>query len=406
MRFLFATHPSVGHLQPVVPIARELLGRGHDVRVVAARSFQPVVRELGLEPLEAGLDWSRADPERAFPAVAGVPPAERYRWLLTNVYADAAARRTTDDLRAAFREWLPDVVVHQQMELGSLLAAQLAGIPHASFGFGQGVVASDRRIGGPALAPLRVGLGLEADPELVAGFDFLRFEFAPAAYLAPDAVRRETTHHIRPDPIEYAPAGTLAEVAPELEAPAVVVTLGMNYNRTPGVFEAAIEALAEEPVNVVVTVGPNRDPVELEPLPGNVRAVRYVPLAQLLPDADVVVCHGGFNTIMAAVSAGTPVVLLPIDSDQPVQAQRCVELGLGLSVTPGELSPQSIRRAVAAVRSDPRYRVATAEFREELESLPSFADAADLLERLATDGCPIPARGSKRQGSSPIASSS
>ncbi len=121
------------------------------------------------------------------------------------------------------------------------------------------------------------------------------------------------------------------------------------------------------------------------------RAVRYLPLSSLLPRADVTVCHGGFNTIMAAVRAGTPLVLLPIDSDQPVQAQRCVELGLGQQVAPSELSPERIRRAVHAVRSDARHRTATEEFRAELDSLPSSTDAADLLERLGAEGRPIPA---------------
>ena len=98
------------------------------------------------------------------------------------------------------------------MELGSLLAAELLEIPHASYGFGQGLVASDRDVAGPALAPLRADLGLEADPGLIAGFRLLRFEFAPRAYLAPDAVRLETTHHIRPEPVEYRPSGTEADV--------------------------------------------------------------------------------------------------------------------------------------------------------------------------------------------------
>jgi UDP:flavonoid glycosyltransferase YjiC (YdhE family) len=392
MRFLFSAHPAVGHLQPVVPTAGELQQRGHEVRVATASSFRGAVRSLGLEPMAAGLDWSRANPEAVFPAVAEIPPAERYSWILRHVYADAAARRTSSDLMAALSSWRPDVVIHQQMELGSLLAAELLDIPHASYGFGQGLMASDRRLGAPAIAPLRAELGLDPDPDLVSGFRFLRFEFAPPTYLAPDAVRLPTTHHIRPEVGEYRPDGQPPAHLPELKRPVVVVTLGMNYNRTPGIFEAVIEALADEPVTVVITVGTNRDPAELEPLPRNARAVRYVPLSRLLPQADVTVCHGGFNTIVAAVEAGTPLVLLPIDSDQPAQAARCVELGLGRSIDAAKLSPERLRREVRTVRSDPHFRKATAEFRAELQALPSSADAADLLETLAANGRPLPRR--------------
>ncbi len=305
------------------------------------------------------------------------------------MYAGKAARQTAVELLSVFRSWRPDVVIHQQMELGSMLAAQLREIPHASYGFGQGLLASDRRIAGPELAPLRAELGLEPDPDFVSGLRFLRLEFAPPAYLAPDAFRAPTAHHIRPEIVEYRPRGIPVGERTGSSRPAVVVTFGMNYNRTPGVFETAIEALEGEPVDVVVTVGMNRDPAELEPLPPNVRAVRYLPLSVLLPHADVTLCHGGFNTVMASVWAGTPLVLVPIDSDQPMQAERCVELGLGRRVDHRELSAESIRAAVRTVRGDPRYRRATAEFRAELESLPSAADAADLLQRLATDRCPV-----------------
>jgi UDP:flavonoid glycosyltransferase YjiC (YdhE family) len=383
MRFLFSAHPAVGHLQPVAPMARELHRRGHDVRVATASSFQAQVRSLGLEPMAVGLDWSRASPEAVFPDLAGVDPWERYEWILRHVYTDQAARQTATDLLAAFRSWRPDAVIHQQMELGSLLAAELLEIPHASYGFGQGLVASDRELGGPAFAPLRASLGLDPDPDLIAGFRYLRFEFAPPSYLAPDAVRLPTTHHIRPEIGDYRPGGVAPAQVPALRRPAVVVTFGMSYNRTPGLFETAIEALAGEPVDVVVTVGVNRDPADLEPLPSNVRAVRYVPLSLLLPQADVTVCHGGFNTVIAAVEAGTPLVLVPIDSDQPARAARCVELGLGRIVEPAELSPERLRRDVRLVRRDPRYGEAMAAFRAELDALPSTADAADLLETLA-----------------------
>jgi UDP:flavonoid glycosyltransferase YjiC (YdhE family) len=399
MRFLFSAHPAVGHLQPVVPTARQLQRRGHEVRVATARSFRGAVSSLGVEPMTVGVDWSRANPESVFPAVAAIPPAERYSWILRHVYADAAARQTTNDLMDGLSSWRPDVVLHQQMELGSLLAAELLEIPHASYGFGQGLMESDRRLGGSAIAPLRAELGLDPDPDLTSGFRFLRFEFAPASYLSPDAVRLPTTHHIRPEVGEYQPGGWLPDDMPGFdERPLVVVTLGMNYNRTPGIFEAVIQALADEPVNVVVTVGTNRDPEELEPLPPNVHAVRYVPLSRLLPRADLTVCHGGFNTIIAAVEAGTPLVLLPIDSDQPAQAARCVLLGLGRSVDAGGLSAERVRREVRTVLGDPSYRAATEGFRSDLRALPSTADAADLLETLAAEGQPLPMRESAMTG--------
>lgn len=389
MRFLLSVHPANGHLQPVAPVVRELCRRGHQVLVATARSFCPAVRSLGLDPVPIGLDWSRANPELAFPALARVHPAKRYAWILRNVYAGRAARRTMGELLAGLSSWRPDVVMRDQMEFGSLLAADALEIPHASYGYGQGLLAADRRIAGGVLAPLRVGLGLEPDPELASTFRFLRIEFAPPSYLAPDSPRVPTAHHVRPEGADDRGVYELPAWIGRLRRPMVVVTLGTNYNRTPGIFEAVIEALADEPLDVVVTVGTNRDPAELEPLPPNVRAVRYIPLSLLLPQADLTICHAGFNTVMAAVKAATPLVLLPIDSDQPEQARRCVELGIGRGVEHRMLSPERLRSAVRGVLADAVYRERIEAFRAELESLPSTEDAADLLEALAADGRPI-----------------
>ncbi len=388
MRFLFSVQPATGHLQPIAPLVRALRRRGHESRVATASSFCPVARSYGLDAIEIGLDWSRADPERAFPALADVHPAERYAWILSHVYAGAAARRTVVELLEAQRRWRPDVVVRDQMEFGSLLAAELLDIPHVSYGYGQGMLAADRDIAGHALGALRAELGLEPDPDLSSAFRFMRIEFAPPSYLSPDAPSLPNVHHVRVEQADDRRGRGLPRWARRLQRPTVVVTLGTNYNRTPSVFETAVEALAGDHLDVVLTVGLNRDPAELGPLPGNVRAVRYVPLSLLLPRADLTVCHAGFNTVMTAVAAGTPLVLVPIDSDQPAQARRCVELGVGRSIDFPELAPDRLHREVHTVLRDPRYREATAAFGAELESLPSTEHAADLLEQLAATGRP------------------
>jgi UDP:flavonoid glycosyltransferase YjiC (YdhE family) len=375
--------PAAGHLHPIAPVARELARRGHEVRIATAPSFCDRVRALGLEAAPVGIDWSRANPELAFPELAAVDPAERYGWILRHVYAGRPAHRMAADLAGAIAGRRPDVVVRDQMEFGSLLAAELAGVPHVSYGYGQGLLEPDRRLAGRALEPLRAELGLAPDPRLDGAFRFMRFEFAPPGYLAPDAPREPNTHHIRAEGADDRRGRGLPGFAAELRRPVVVVTFGTNYNRTPGVFEAAAEALGGEPVDAVLTVGENRDPAGLGSLPANVHPVRYAPLSLLLPRADLTVCHAGFNTVMSAVSAGTPLVLIPIDSDQPAQARRCAELGLGRSVELAELTAERLRREVRTVLADGRYRRATAAFGAQVAALPSTAHAADLLEDLA-----------------------
>ena len=238
MRFLFSVQPAAGHLQPLTPIGRELRSRGHDVAVVCSPSFAPAVEELGLPVIPLGLDWLRAEPERTFPVLQDIAPAERYAWILANVYGDASARRLFPELLELFESWRPDVVVRDQMEFGSWLVAEKAGIPHVSYGYGLGFQEPDQIVLRPILGRLRDELGLAPDPMLETIFRHLRLEFAPRSYLggpaSGDAVRRHVRHH----PTDGGDETPAPEWIRDLgRRPVVVATLGNNYNRTPGVFE-------------------------------------------------------------------------------------------------------------------------------------------------------------------------
>ena len=94
-------------------------------------------------------------------------------------------------------------------------------------------------------------------------------------------------------------------------------------------FRPFLEALSDEAVDVIATVGRSVDPTRFEPLPDNTNVEQYIPNSLLLPRVEAVVCHGGFNTVMGALTFGRPLVLAPITADQPIHAQRCAALGVG-----------------------------------------------------------------------------
>jgi UDP:flavonoid glycosyltransferase YjiC (YdhE family) len=116
-------------------------------------------------------------------------------------------------------------------------------------------------------------------------------------------------------------------------------------SRTPGLFEAIIDALRDEPVELILTVGRDRYATEFGPQPGNVHIERYIPQSLLLPHCDLVVTHAAFSTVAAALSHGLPIVSIPIDADQLVNAGRCVALGVAETVQAGRRTPESIREA-------------------------------------------------------------
>ena len=110
----------------------------------------------------------------------------------------------------------------------------------------------------------------------------------------------------------------------------VYATLGTVYNH-PRLLADIIEALADEPLDLVVTTG--GQPYE-GPVPTNTRVEPWIPQSAILPRCAAVVTHGGYGTVSATLGHGLPMVLLPISADQPINAQR-------VSPVPAPASPSS-----------------------------------------------------------------
>ena len=126
--------------------------------------------------------------------------------------------------------------------------------------------------------------------------------------------------------------------------PWVLVTCSTEYQGDEALAAAAIEALREEPVRVVVTLGDAA--AEGLPSAANARCERFVPHGPVLRRAAAVVCHGGMGIAEKAVAAGVPLVAVPFGRDQPEVARRVVEAGVGVRLAPRRLTPGRLRAAV------------------------------------------------------------
>jgi UDP:flavonoid glycosyltransferase YjiC (YdhE family) len=390
LRALFTTLPFYGHFHPLVPFARALADAGHEVAFATGASFGPAVTHAGFRHFPAGFDRSSAG---VYPALRTLRGPDRDAFVERYVFGDLRPRHLLPDLLALAAAWPPQLVVRETAEFAGGLAAEALDIPHAAVSIGASGEPTTLGLVAAPLDALRAAHGLAPDPGLAMLYRYLRLCPFPPGFQDPARPVAPTTQYLRPLLADHSgPEGLPAWVGALPDRPVVYVGLGTVFNE-PAIFRACLAGLRDEALTLVVTVGRDQDPADYGPQPDNVHLARYIPLSLLLAHCDLVVTNGGSGTLTAALAHGLPLVVVPLNADQPGNAARCAALGLGRVVPPAELTPEAARRAVLAVLADPRYRANAARLRDEIAALPGPERGAALLERLAAERQPIVATG-------------
>ncbi|HEX8228685.1 MAG TPA: glycosyltransferase [Chloroflexia bacterium] len=392
MKVLFTTHPTASHWHPLVPLARALEAAGHEVAFATSPGFCPTIEAKGFRCFPAGADDLPEERQQRREQLVGLSPQEETFFTLRHAFAGVRAERSLMSLLDILRDWQPGVVVRENTEFAGCVAAERAGVPHAvvqitaAWPFFLDAI-------GPPVARLCELVGLPAENPGDVLYGYLLLSPRPLSLWNPAVPVPSTAHAFRyagfsQSGKEELP-GWVAELDKQGKRPTVYATLGTFDNERTDILRAILEGLRDEPLNLVLTVGRNRDPQEFGEQPANVHVERYIPNNLLLPYCDLVLCHGGSGTMMDALSLGLPMVLIPIAADQPENAQRCAELGVARVVEPdrhtGSELAHAIRVATREVLAAAHYREAAQRLRKEIEELAGLEYAVTLLERLAVE---------------------
>jgi hypothetical protein len=390
VRLLVSTTANDGHFGPLVPFARACVASGHDVRVAAPASYAGPVAAAGLVH-EAFADPLQAIVDAVMVRLPMLSFDEANATVIRDVFATIDAQAALPALTATMRSWRPDLLLRDPAELGSLAAAERTGVPHAQVAIGMQEIVTlfaDLTVG--PLAELGSIADLPADrlSSAVAG--------EPILSLVPEALDRAGDPAYRDDLTvsrfrdEAPPTDAAARPLPawgDPGRPLVYVTFGsVTGLLTPfaGVFREALDALADQPVRVLLTIGRRFDIARLGRLPANAHVESWWPQADALARASAVLGHGGFGTTMGALAAGIPQVIAPIfTSDQVVNARHVAAIGAGIAVAPGADVVSRACAEIADLLALASYATCARTVASEISALPPTTAAVPLLERLA-----------------------
>jgi UDP:flavonoid glycosyltransferase YjiC (YdhE family) len=371
-----------GVVLPLLPIARSLRDRGHEVMIAVGPDVQARVEESGFTPRIIGPPAMDAA-MRAFgdPAIGGPGPADAV--FAAAMFGGVFAPELLPELRRIADEFVPHVVVHPAVEFATPILATERGIPATTYGFGQLLPSEMVAASAERVAPLWEAAGLAADPDAGVYLDCYLDPCPPSMRLGGLAPAR-VVQPIRPE----IAGGASDALPPELmtlgERPVLYISLGtvplFNQLTT---FNVLLDAIIAEDLDLVVTVGANNDPASLAELPANVHTYRWLPLGPLLDRCDAVVCHGGSGTTLAALHAGLPLIIVPQGADQFENASACEKSGTARVLRPDEVESTAIRNAVLAViAADSTERSAARAVADEIAAMPTAFDATAVIETL------------------------
>jgi UDP:flavonoid glycosyltransferase YjiC (YdhE family) len=383
MKILFSTVPGLGHMIPLLPLARAFAQQGHQVAVLASAGLADFLVDEPVEHLQAGPMYDVLFDEvarrtgqdaKGDAAVDGV--AEFFGAVRMDLGADAALQAATP--------WSPDLVVCDVFDvIGPLVSATL-GLPLAMLTFGPempepimhavAASASPRFVarGLPALESMPTGTWLlDTCPDLLGSWSWPtmhRLPLQPQAHSAATASSPEAD-----DPTPGA-------------RPRVLVSFGSVFS-DPAVVGAVVDGVTDSglDVDVVATAGVLARPEDVPVADPRVQIVPFVPLAELLRGVDLVLTHGGAGTTLAALSKGIPLVVMPQGADQFMQAAAVERAGAGRALPPGPPDPTLLRAAVQDVMTQPRYARAAMAVAAQVAGMPTpAAVAARLAEDVAS----------------------
>ena len=415
---------------PELSAAKRLVERGHAVTVLAEDSVASEVRATGA----ALRRWAHA-PNRPDRAPDHDPARDwecRHPWQLvdrlvaTLLVGPAAAY--AQDVSDAIREARPDLVACSMFCLGGMVAAEAADIPfdvvlpnvypfpaHGLPPFGLGLQPA-RGIAGRfrdrVLNRLAEGLW---DADGLPGLNALRhrFDLPPLArfFEQVGCARRQlimtsasfdfpgrlpdNARYVGPVLEEPAWAESSRWTAPEGQSPLILVALSSTFQDQVGCLQCIVDALGAMPVRAVVTTGPAVDPTVLQPS-RNVAILRCAPHREVLGQAALAITHGGHGTVMKALAAGVPMVILPHGRDQADTAARVTARGAGVALV-RKASPAAISRAVRRVLQHDSYRAGARHLGEVIRRDAAGNTLMHELEALADTDRP----GSDATGQAP-----
>ncbi len=387
-RILFVNGNLHGHINPTLPIVQELVRRGDEVYYFSTTDFKSKIEDSGAVFLDYGEELEHF--------VHTFRPHGNHPFFTLMEYMLGFDRTIVPIVMSRTKHMQFDLLVHDIMFGGGTLLANNLKLPAIAS-------CSSFLLEKPPLPPHMLETGFHPQLDLLLNeLEAVAKEWDIASLKIEDIFCKREPHNLIYTSKLFHPQGDSYDdsccfVGPSitdrnevLDLPfnlsrgrkLIYITLGTILNNNIDFYNQCIDAFRDTDYQVVLSIGNKIEVSSLLPLPDNIIARNYIPQLELLKHAQLMISHGGLNSVSESLYYGVPVIAIPLANDQPAVAKRLQELGAGLSLRLEDITPDILRHQADTIISCPDYYKQCNQISLSFQHAGGYERAADYIQSL------------------------
>ncbi len=376
MKIAIIVPPFTGHINPTIPILMALIQRGDDVKIIgyeiSLKNTIPQEYWHVIDPLTHELSPDKYQRIANTQAKRGL---NAFQFLWEDILIPLA-KHSFDELKQKLCSFQPNLCIVDQQMLSGALCCMTLGLPWITTASTSGMLVGSLDILPQVKAWLeerkRELLGFfEIDPNQIQLLDYshravLIFSSLSLTTTAFPQMKIEPFFHFvglsignrRQIPFDF------DRLRPDI--PKILVSLGtLNAEHGQRFFEAVVDAFRHQFFQVIV-VAPKEIAIEW---PENFIVQAQIPQLEILKRVNLVICHGGHNTVCESLNEGLPLLIAPIKDDQPIVAEQVQAVGAGIRIKFSRIKGNELFQLTTEILENPRYREAALRIKKEFQAL-------------------------------------
>lgn len=395
-KIIYLGVPAHGHLNPMLPVASELVQRGEHLIAYNIEEFRPQIEATGAT--------FRTYPPTILSAQAINDSVRDGNLANSSVLMLRAAEALLPFLLPELEREQPELVIFDSLAVWGKMATSLlnlraaASITHFVFDLKSGRVTfgetlSILRLGAPKLPQLLAArnrlirrYGKSAFPPSNPLFpmrDKLNLQFT-ARDLQPAIPPIDATFRFVGPSIKPRPTTSNFSLNISVDQPLVYISLGTIHSDHLDFYRQCFAAFADHPAHFVLSVGKETEVSALNPIPVNFSVYNFVPQLEVLQRATLFVTHGGMNSIHEGLYYGVPLVAIPHQFEQLLNARNIEGRGAAFVIENylwgKRVKASELRHAVNKILTTATYRNAAKELQRGLQATGGYRQAADEIQ--------------------------